>query len=257
MTKARLNSAVTYPSRRDSDRPWLPGPPPNRQEVPVEQAEADYDVEGFQDLQIPIRRVNLLPGSNFVTFSTKSLFKQLIPPVTSTKSTRYLFHGCATNIDRRTLLSFSKMGPSIKFSRPRSYFSRQPAVYWTDSIEFALAWCVFTKTGKWKADYPSDNADFECIIYVTEINLNSLSDHFLSYSIPSDRSIDDEQALVDVSLFLSTLFNLLKSKQWCLANIDQKGDSSRIPPPGTTMSDWNLIISRIPKVSRAGRIRAL
>ncbi|KAE9376508.1 hypothetical protein N431DRAFT_554906 [Stipitochalara longipes BDJ] len=236
MITQRPRVEVTYPSRKDSDRPWLPGPPPDRQEILVEEAEADWDSKGLQDLQIPIHRIAVLAGSDFTAFLKAPLFEQAIPSATFPRgeSTKILFHGCATKIDDKTLHSFSKMGPSIKFSRHRSYFSRQPAVYWTDSIEFTLAWCVFTKTGQWEMKYPPSIMPFECVIYIAEVNITSLQSHSSVYSIPDSGSVEDEQQLVD----------------WCLANIDRDGGSSRISPPGSTISDWNILISRIPKHTR-------
>jgi hypothetical protein len=191
---------VTYPSRKDSDRPWLPGPPPDRQGILVEEAEADWDSEGLQDLQIPIHRIAVLAGSDFTAFLKSPLFEQAIPAANSTAgdSTKILFHGCATKINEKTLHSFSKMGPSIKFSRRRSYFSRKPAVYWTDSVEFALAWCVFTKTGEWGMKYPPSDTPFECVIYIAAVNITSLAAQSSVYSIPDSGSVEDEQQLVDV-----------------------------------------------------------
>jgi len=176
MMKQPPRVKVTYPSRKDSDRPWLPGPPPDRQEILVEQAEADWDSEGLQDLQIPIHAITVLAGSDFMSLLKSSIFKAAIPCITpvAENGRKLLFHCCATKIDEKTIHSFSKMGPSIKFSRRKSYFLRQPAVYWTDSIEFALAWCILVKTDEWRTDCPPSGTAFDFVIYIAELNITSL-----------------------------------------------------------------------------------
>lgn len=193
-------AGVVYPRKTDRDRPWLPYHPPERSARSIESARMIYEDNGFPNLSIPIRTVNLLAGDS-ITCARHALHLYIHEgdgPDTKPTNERFLFHGCSTAASPALLQSFAKMGPSIYFSRPKSYLSRGPAVYWTDSFEFALAWCVFTKTGKWMANEPYQSRDFECLIYVSKVNINDLSSRFDTHLINTPSSIEEEQNLVDV-----------------------------------------------------------
>lgn len=142
-----------------------------------------------------------------------------------------LFHGCSDKVDEALLESFSILGPSVHFSRPRGYFSRQPAVYWTDNLQFAIGWCVFTQTGRWITEISSMPDGLECLIYVSRVNLATIAQQFCAHFVPSPRCTLDEQKLVD----------------WCVLNMEKGPDSGRIPPPDCQRSEWDLVGSRVPK----------
>lgn len=248
MAAARLHLTVKYPERSDSDRPWLPGPPPNRQNRAVEEALLAYRNARNPNLRIQIQHIALvMTGEHGHTNGFLDAFEGPLQPWKGISRSRYLFHGCATKINKHTLDSFSEMGPSITFARRSGYFSREPAVYWSDTIELALAWCVFARTGRWTLSL-SALAEFECIIYVTELPTELATRHLTLYSIPCPESTEQEQALVDVSV-CSLAFPRLTTIQWCLANGNTEGDKPRLAPPGTVIADWDIIRSRIPKVS--------
>lgn len=178
----------------DDSRPWLPGPPPPRRKIGVSDIVAAYRADGHEDLMIPIHKV-FSDNVSLLRHSEAQILQKL--SITSEGETTLLFHGCGTAICSEVLGSFSKMGPSMRFARPRSYFSKTPAVYWTSSIRFAIAWCVFTKTGKW----PSSNQQpdpSESIIVVARANLKALEESKASCMIRGPTTIEEEEELVQV-----------------------------------------------------------
>lgn len=189
-------------SNPNETREWLPGPPPRRRQKDLSTLQDsnchEQDLNGFH---IPIRKVDLRSFENRNSEMLRAYFIEGASTRTTANAATdkvYLFHGCAGEIKPDLLTSFSRYGPSIHFSRPQSYLSRGPAVYWTDSLDFAFAWCVFSETGRWIPDI-SPEASIECLIYVSRVKREALQDITRCYNIPVPASEQDEQELVDVS----------------------------------------------------------
>ena len=191
---------IQYPRKTDQDRPWLPGPPPLRRCQSMEDMKpADLQNDRGRTLGIPVRKLLLSPLEHKATYDSITRLPRSQPNVSKAFDLLQevdLYHGCSAPVSPALLQSFATRGPSICYSRPKSYFSRQPAVYWTDSLEFALAWCVFTKTGCWTT-YASPN--FECVLYRSRVRLKDLNASDGCYVVPLPSSILEEQCLTDVS----------------------------------------------------------
>lgn len=195
-----------YPRSPSADRFWLPGPPPARRKTSIETVELSYQADGLPELQVPVRRVDLWSRENRTSLTLQRYFRRLgrcdkSPGHHQIHRSQYgkqmfLFHGCANDISPMLVESFSRRGPSIRFSRSQGYFSRKPAVYWTTSLDFAFAWCVFTETGHW---FLSFCQAFECVIYVSKVDLPSIRPPSGVYMIPPPSTAEDEQRLVDAS----------------------------------------------------------
>jgi len=193
----------------DKDRFWLPGPPPARRETSIESVERWYRANGLPELHVPVRRVDLWSTENRTSLTLQPYFEELRrcdrSPTHSIQRHEpgkhmFLFHGCANDISPLLIQSFSRRGPSIRFSRPKSYFSREPAVYWTSSLDFAFAWCVFTETGHWLLSF---SKSFECIICVSKVDLSSIHPPSGVYVITPPSNAEGEQRLVDASRLLN------------------------------------------------------
>lgn len=182
-------------------RYWLPGPPPRRRIKELGPPENLSCVD--HHLAIPIRKVNIWSFQNRTSTTLAPYFdaRKAVSSLDNSLGTteRYLFHGCGNEISPALLESFSRYGPSIYFSRPQSYFSRTPAVYWTTSLDFAFAWCVFSETGQWEHNLSPETTPFECLIYVSKVEQNILTDEPHCYVIPTPSDYDEEQQLVEVS----------------------------------------------------------
>lgn len=223
------------PQTNAGARCWLPGPPPRRR---IKELRPPENLPCIQHhLEIPVRKVNLWSFQNRTSTTLAPYFdaRKAVSSLDGTLSTteRYLFHGCANEISLDLLESFSRYGPSIYFSRPQSYFSRTPAVYWTASLDFAFAWCVFSETGQWEPKLSPETTPFECLIYVSRVEQNILTDESHCYMVPTPSNYDEEQQLVE----------------WCDSNMSKSAEPDRVPPPYSNRSDWPLIGSRIPQVS--------
>ncbi|EUC30362.1 hypothetical protein COCCADRAFT_39414 [Bipolaris zeicola 26-R-13] len=211
------------PQTNADARYWLPGPPPRRRIKELRPPENLPCIK--HHLKIPVRKVNLWSFQNRTSttlapyFDARKATSSLDGNTLSTTQ-RYLFHGCANEISPALLESFSRYGPSIYFSRPQSYFSRTPAVYWTESLDFAFAWCLSPET-----------TPFECLIYVSRVEQNILIDESHCYMVPTPSNYDEEQQLVE----------------WCDSNMSKSAEPDRVPPPYSNRSDWPLIGSRIPQ----------
>ncbi|KAF2679863.1 hypothetical protein K458DRAFT_393427 [Lentithecium fluviatile CBS 122367] len=218
------------------DRYWLPGSPPRRRLKDLGTVERLLGPNDYlPDLRIPVRPINLWSFENRESSTLGPYFKRR--GHFGDKSRRneeealYLFHGCATEISPDLLHSFARHGPSIHFSRPQSYFSRAPAVYWTDSLDFAFAWCVFSETGRWIPDITPGSKPFECLVYVSKVDAAILANPGKCFHIAEPDADHMEMQLVD----------------WCNANMEKSNPINRIPPPGSDKADWSVISSRIPK----------
>jgi hypothetical protein len=171
--------------------------------------------------KVPVRRVDLWSTHNCITPTLQPYFqkqcigtdtssslastpKQQLESIPEAGSTihpipgekLYLFHCCAKKATPALLQSFVGRGPSIRFARPNGYFSRTPAVYWTNSLDFAFAWGVFTATGKWTI--PRQDDHFECIIYVSKVNLSEVSTPNGMYLMSLPECAEREKILVNV-----------------------------------------------------------
>lgn len=247
-----IQQSVTYARRSDKDRPWLPGAPPIRRRRSISSVLNSYQEDGLPDLKIPVRKVKLTSETNEI-WRTQKLDHYANPEKktindNARQGRQHLFHGCASKVDAALTQSMAYMGPSIRFSRPRGYFSSTPAVYWTNSLMFALAWCVFTKSGKW-ISHPSQLPDgLECLTYVSEVDISTLPTEAGTYIIPQPGCLSDEQNLVDVSGSCELDWGP-NNQKWCASNMSQRDHPSRTSPPGAKKTDWSLIGSRIPRVS--------
>lgn len=193
------------PKQPGNLRYWLPGPPPRRRMKEldtVQESGAEYG-QCFL-VQVPIRRTDLWSYDNRHSDTLTAYFQERknLEARALSADELYLFHGCASETSPALLESFSRYGPSIHFSRQQSYFSRSPAVYWTDSLDFAFAWCIFSETGSWTPKITPE-ASFQCLIYVSKVKRAVLDDVTRCYTIPDPKSEKEEEDLVRVSCSLS------------------------------------------------------
>ena len=201
ITATNSGQHCATPQSNADTRHWLPGPPPRRRIKELRPPENIPCVD--RHLAVPVRKVDLWSFKNR-TSTTLAPYFDARTGVTSLDNgmgttERFLFHGCASEINPALLQSFSRYGPSIYFSRPQSYFSRKPAVYWTESLDFAFAWCVFSETGRWEPDLSPGKTPFECLIYVSKVEQTILHDESHCYAIPTPSNGEEEQRLVEVS----------------------------------------------------------
>lgn len=182
--------------------------PPPRRTASLREVENSYQTEGVRELSIPARhiRVPTVDGGNILSSYMRNI--QLPPnlanhgesttPAQVDKS-MYLFHGCGNAIDAQVINSFARWGPSIRFSRPRSYLSPGQAVYWTNSIEFAVAWSFFAEYGHWDLESIQPNRPFRCLVSVSKLDLTRVSFEGGLYLIPAPQTAEDEDQLREVS----------------------------------------------------------
>jgi len=232
----------------DLKRPWLPGPPPPRQLNNVNVKSISPLVRYQRYGEIPIRRINL---HRSLEQGIRSLL-QAYPPVVSSPGSDYsfLFHGCGAPVTDVHIQSFQSLGPEISFSRPRSYFSAGPAVYWTNSLIFALQWSYFTRTSRWVSPDGLSAANFECILYVSRVDMSEIPKKHNAHAVPNPTNGGEEQRLIQASLYGARIFPELTLSQWCESNMTKNSTSS--PPPGTNLANWDLVSARIPEVSDLG-----
>ncbi len=194
------------PNSGKPQRWWLPGPPPPRRLISLNDVEASYRQEGIPELNVPVRPVTLrdLPTK---TGPLAPYLGQLGRPVINSDGAPvatpiYLFHGCGEPVTPEVIRSFARRGPSIRFSRPRSYFSSSPAVYWSNSVEFSIAWSVFARTGSWGFGQSGreSQAPFECLIFVSRLDLGLARFDGGLYRIPRPQTPEEEEELGQVSL---------------------------------------------------------
>ncbi|KAF2758233.1 hypothetical protein EJ05DRAFT_381875 [Pseudovirgaria hyperparasitica] len=207
--------------RFDPLRPWLPGPPPIRRQIPVQEVDDGYKKESRAPLHVPINTMRL---SSALELNRYSGMGNPLQPA-------YVFHGCGNKVSSAILESFSKWGPSIRFSRPRGYFSCSPAVYWTNSLAFAIGWCAFTETGQWLPKLNEREQDFECVVYVSKVIMGDLESPAGTCLLSPPSTEIEETDLVN----------------WCNQNVAKSPRKGRIPPPGCVNAEWSIIGSRIPK----------
>jgi hypothetical protein len=194
---------VEVERRSAKDRPWLPGPPPRRSNP------------NYRNKKYPEPRV--LPPSVTVSItkldfrdpSCVSILKpylgqefrgieKVVPRRCGVVSEHiYLFHGSAEGGIERVARSFVRHGPSISFARSNGYLSREPAVYYTTSLEFALSWIYFTDYGQWSAKNWK-TATLRGLVYVSKVNVKRLYQKFRCNEIPSPVTTQQEQQLQDV-----------------------------------------------------------
>ncbi|KAJ4307367.1 hypothetical protein N0V84_012785 [Fusarium piperis] len=202
---------------------WLPGPPPTRRQLSLDTVDESYQRDGTPELSIPVRHLT-------VPFAERSsvlcpYLGRLDQPTTAPGESKetYLFHGCGNVTSPRVVQSFARWGPSIRFSKARSYFSTGRAVYWSNSIEFALAWCFFCETGSWDLAGFNGEHPLESLIFVSRPDLRDIN----LQVIPKPQTPEDEEEL----------------DNWCDTNMNR----TRIPPPKLQQSDWGVLASRIPR----------
>ncbi|KAH6995868.1 hypothetical protein BKA56DRAFT_570156 [Ilyonectria sp. MPI-CAGE-AT-0026] len=212
---------------------WLPGPPPPRRLISLDLVEESYRRDGTPELSVPVRsiRVPWVERSSVLAPYLDRSDKPGSAEETPVSGPKYLFHGCGNVLGPRVIQSFARRGPSIRFSRSQSYFSADQAVYWSNSVEFAIAWSFFSETGSWNLNDFDGKRPFRCLIFVSRLDLAEPSFEGGLYLIPRPQSPEEEAELGD----------------WCDANRTKMAQTRRIPPPKSQKADWGVIGSRIPK----------
>lgn len=185
---------------------WLPGPPPPRRLISLKAVEESYRQDGTPPLHVPVRHITIRLADFPKSPDLAPYLGRLDQPPTAVdhesviakSEPSYLFHGCGNAIDAEVVDSFACRGPSIRFARSRSYFSTGRAVYWSNSIEFAIAWSCFAETGNWDLWRYNKDQPFQCLIFVSRVDLTAMKTGL--YLIPKPQTPKEEQALADVSL---------------------------------------------------------
>ncbi|OQE21099.1 hypothetical protein PENSTE_c012G05188 [Penicillium steckii] len=270
MTAQNMKTMAEGPNT--GNRSWASAPFSHRRQISLRAFELyDCPDEHTSQPQIPIRRVDLWSMHNYTSSTLQAYFekqctstsRRKVPSLSrqvrhpydglsdkaakaestthsNPESDLFLFHCCAIKSTPKLIQSFVRRGPSIQFARPNGYFSRTPAVYWTNSLDFAFAWGVFRATGKWRNPRPDEH--FECIIFVSKVNLAETQTPNGMYLINVPECAEMEQKLVD----------------WCHGNMmaytdpTLTSDRARLPPPLSTKADWSIIGSRIPRHTMDG-----
>ncbi|KAK3990435.1 hypothetical protein QBC44DRAFT_239005 [Cladorrhinum sp. PSN332] len=220
--------------RANARRWWLPGPPPPRRLVSLQTVEESYHRDGISELAVPVRSITLRSRKDYASV----LASYTCISSTSSPEPIYLFHGCGNSISHDVTRSFSRWGPSIRFSRARSYFSAGPAVYWSNSLEFAIAWSFFAETGSWDMSLSRQDTQqqqqqpFVCLVYMSKVSMQAMNsvEHGL-YLIPEPESRLEEEEL----------------EEWCNGNLDPGRRPSPLAPPKTKTARWGIVGSRIPR----------
>jgi len=159
-----------------------------------------YRAQSLRGLNIPVRTIVAAELQTLFAMPAIRELDRLMSP-TSSYNTKHsaLFHGCGTGLDSETIASFSELGPSTYFARPCGYFSPSPAVYWTNSLKFAIAWCLFTQTGRWSLNDPHAKKACSILIYVSLLDLTDMATTQECCFLPSPGSLHDEEYLMKVS----------------------------------------------------------
>ncbi|KAK4162998.1 hypothetical protein QBC43DRAFT_69263 [Cladorrhinum sp. PSN259] len=220
---------------------WLPGPPPPRRLVSLKAVEESYRRDGTRELAIPVRSITVTSRETYISALAPyiSSINSAISGAKASESAEpiYLFHGCGNFITDEVAHSFSRWGPSIRFSRTGSYFSAGPAVYWSTSVEFAVAWSFFAETGTWDMDVfnrSTPQQPFQCLVFVSKVSLETMNSGEGLYLIPNPQTPLEEEEL----------------EEWCKGNTNPKRmgkPSSLAPPPKSQRKNWGVIGSRIPR----------
>ena len=188
---------------------WLPGPPPPRRLLSLDAVEESYRKDGTPELSVPVRFISVPWISRCSILAP--YFGRLDQPTSDAGAPAagptYLFHGCGNDISPKVVQSFSRRGPSIRFSRSQSYFSAGRAVYWSNSVEFAIAWSFFSETGSWNLNEFDGKQPFQCLLFVSQLNLAETDFDGGLYLIPRPYIAAEEEELGDVSLRYSLSSN--------------------------------------------------
>jgi hypothetical protein len=178
---------------------WVPGPPPPRRSISLEAVEESYRRDDTPELCVPARYITVgltdFLGNGAIAPYTHCLGQPEgcgTPPM-------YLFHGCGNAVNPDVVGSFIRRGPSIRFARSRGYFSVKQAVYWSNSIHYAIAWSHFTETGDWDLDRFDGRRPFRCLIFVSKLDFSRPNIRLGTYLIPTPRTPREEEELVEVS----------------------------------------------------------
>lgn len=192
---------ITIRQKSSQQRPWLPGPPPPRLSL---ESRSKLMLGGSSIFkQLHVENIQLRPDlSNSQlqkylgqVLDAEFLLSSNLPP------SFYIFH--ATTVptgDESIIKSIVRRGPSLDFARPRSYFSATPAVYYTTSLEFALAWSIFTQTGSWETSWRFDSPELTSVVFVARITLHELIKEFDMNILFPPVTQEEEQTLQNVSL---------------------------------------------------------
>ncbi|KAF2493080.1 hypothetical protein BU16DRAFT_97506 [Lophium mytilinum] len=228
------HGGVSVKKRSLSHRPWWPGPPPLRSDPKYRSKTSRLVPVPSCTYQIPILPFRFC--TDYFKQSCAQYRGQSFRTESVTRpdlSTVFLFHATAEGASNEVAQSFSACGPSLAYSRSNGYFSREPAVYYTTSLEFALCWILFTRHGRWDLDVEFADLQPRGLIYVSRVDVCMLAKTFRTRPIDPPNTTSDEQALQD----------------WCTVNMEAgegTDQPNRIPPPGCGEADWSLLASRIP-----------
>jgi hypothetical protein len=157
------------------------------------------------ELVVPVRSVTVR-GPLTAAGPLAQYIGQLGRPVTDAQGApaatpAYLFHGCGEPLSPEVIRSFARWGPSIRFSRSSSYFSPRPAVYWSNSVEFAIAWSFFARSGRWGLGQPDrdDRQSFDCLIFVSRLDLGTARFDGGLFMVPRPQTPEEEEELGQAS----------------------------------------------------------
>lgn len=162
-----------------------------RREKRIETIELTYLKDRIPTINMAIHQICLNPRT--INNQLKAYATQYIFQDGWTDEEQYIFHACGNEVSHALLESFSRRGPSIRFAREGCYFSTRPAVYWTNSLNFALAWALYTETGQWCLSNRLGHRPLEFVVYVSSVRLPKLKTKTGLYAIHrSNYTISEE-----------------------------------------------------------------
>ena len=171
---------------------WLPGPPPPRRLIPLSPIKEEHVKYGMRPLNIPVHHM-CISLSNLGEML--DLYAKQLGNIATASGTKPIFHGCGTSITPEVIASFAQWGPSIQYSRGRGYFSTNPAVYWSSTLRFAVAWCFFTQTGSWELESVANDKPRSFLIYVSLVDFASTPFEGGLYMVVKPQTRQDEDEL--------------------------------------------------------------
>lgn len=177
--------------------------PPRRRRIALHVVAESYMEQQTLELQIPVRSISI--AFSTLNHGTTSHFEPYEAPKQRAerkdvfpRSAMYLFHSCSGDLSPEVVASFARWGPSIRCARQQGYFSCRPAVYWTDTFSFAVAWGIFSKYGSWDFGHRPGQPEFECLVYVAKLEWPSVKLPDGCYCIPAPTTAEDQDELVSV-----------------------------------------------------------
>ncbi|KAI0506505.1 hypothetical protein F5B22DRAFT_623339 [Xylaria bambusicola] len=139
---------------------------------------------------------------------------------------RLYFHACTQSLDTALLRSFQASGPSLRFAHGGGYLCRSPAVYWTNSLEFALLWCFLGGSDRHDEEVSVPRSG---LIFVSRLDISCLATSRTLVIRPPEGDVEE-----------------IEFVKWCKNN---KELAYAIPSDGASTvgaNEHDLIASRIP-----------